>query len=89
VDPPDDPLPPSCEILLDRGPYTLEGELALIDSHGIDVVVTKDSGGDHTRAKLDAARERRLTVIVMRRPPRSGAKMVAGVRAVVAWVTAL
>jgi hypothetical protein len=28
VDPPDDPLPPDCEVLLARGPYTLEVELA-------------------------------------------------------------
>jgi precorrin-6A/cobalt-precorrin-6A reductase len=87
VDPPDDPLPPRREVLLDRGPYTLEGELALIDGHDIDVVVTKDSGGEHTRAKLDAARTRELPVIVMRRPPRPAAKTVTGVDEVVAWVS--
>jgi precorrin-6A/cobalt-precorrin-6A reductase len=87
VDPPDDPLPPDSEVLLDRGPYTLQGELALIDDHGIDVVVTKDSGGDHTRAKLDAARTRGLPVIVMRRPPQSGAKTVTRVDEVVAWAS--
>lgn len=78
VDPPEDPLPPHCEVLLDRGPYTVEGELALIDHHEIDVVVTKDSGGDHTRAKLDAARTRELPVIVVRRPQRSGVETVRG-----------
>jgi precorrin-6A/cobalt-precorrin-6A reductase len=87
VDPPNDPLPPRCEILLDRGPYTLEGELALIDDRDIDVVVTKDSGGDHTRAKLDAARTRELPVIVMRRPPRPAVKTVTAVDEVVAWVS--
>jgi precorrin-6A/cobalt-precorrin-6A reductase len=86
VDPPDDPLPLHCEVLLDRGPYTREGELALIDDHGIDVVVTKDSGGDLTRAKLDAARERGLTVIVVRRPPRRETETVSVVDEVVAWV---
>jgi len=86
VDPPDDALPPRCEVLLDRGPYTLEGELALIDDHGIDVVVTKDSGGDHTRAKLDAARARQLPVVVVRRPPRPEVKTVRAVDDVVAWV---
>ncbi len=88
VDPPDDPLPPRCEILLDRGPYTLEGERTLIDSYEIDVVVTKDSGGRHTRAKLDAARARELPVIVVRRPPRPEVETAAGTDEVVAWVTA-
>jgi precorrin-6A/cobalt-precorrin-6A reductase len=77
VDPPDGPLPPRCEVLLDRGPYTLEGELALIDYHDIDVVVTKDSGGNHTRAKLDAARKRDLPSVIVRRPPRPEVEMVA------------
>jgi len=85
VDPPEAPLPPQREIVLDRGPYAREGELALIDAHGIDLVVTKDSGGDHTRAKLDAARARGLPVIVVRRPPRPDAT-IAEVDEVVAWV---
>jgi precorrin-6A/cobalt-precorrin-6A reductase len=88
VDQPDDPLPPHCEVVLGRGPYTLEGELALIDDHGIDIVITKDSGGDHTRAKLDAARARGLPVIVVRRPPRPEVETAAGADEVVAWVTA-
>jgi precorrin-6A/cobalt-precorrin-6A reductase len=79
VDPPDPPLPPRHEVLLDRGPYTKTNELALIDSNEIDLVVTKDSGGEHTRAKLDAARERRLPVVVVRRPPRPEVPTVATV----------
>jgi len=89
VDPPDDPLPPRCEVLLDRGPYTLEGELGLIDDHGVDVVVTKDSGGDHTRAKLDAARARELPVVVVRRPPRPAVRTVARVAEAATWVSGM
>jgi precorrin-6A/cobalt-precorrin-6A reductase len=71
VDPPEPPLPPRYELLLDRGPYTLEGERALLDAHAIDLIVTKDSGGPHTAAKLDVARARGLPAIVVRRPPRT------------------
>lgn len=85
VDPPEPPLPPRHRLLLDRGPYTLAGELALIDSHRIDLVVTKDSGGEHTAAKLHAARRRELPVIVVRRPPRPDVPSVGTVPEALAW----
>jgi precorrin-6A/cobalt-precorrin-6A reductase len=87
VDPPAERLPRHHELLLDRGPYAVDGELALVDEHRIDLVVTKDSGGTHTAAKLDAARARGLPVIVVRRPPGAGAGVptVATVGAALAW----
>jgi precorrin-6A/cobalt-precorrin-6A reductase len=85
VEQPEPPLPPRHELLLDRGPYTLDGELALIDAHHIELVVTKDSGGIHTQAKLDAARQRRLPVIVVRRPPRPDVASVATVDDALTW----
>jgi precorrin-6A/cobalt-precorrin-6A reductase len=51
-----------------RGPFTVDGERALFDIHRIDVVVSKNSGGSATAAKLDVARERRLPVVMTRRP---------------------
>jgi precorrin-6A/cobalt-precorrin-6A reductase len=86
VELPDPPLPPHHELLLDRGPYELAGELELIDRHGIDVVVTKDSGGAHTSAKLDAARERGLPVIVVRRPPRPDVTTVGSLDEALDWL---
>ncbi|KMO95784.1 cobalt-precorrin-6A reductase [Streptomyces roseus] len=68
VDPPDEPVPPRLEVLLDRGPFTLEGERELIARHRIDVLVTKDSGGSATAPKLTAAREAGIPVLVVRRP---------------------
>jgi precorrin-6A/cobalt-precorrin-6A reductase len=88
VDPPDPPLPPRHELLLDRGPYTLEGELALIDRHAIDLLITKDSGGRHTEAKLDAARARGLPVIVVRRPVRPVAPIMSTLEDAVDWARA-
>ena len=85
VDPPDAVLPPRHEILLDRGPYTVEGELALIYEHSIDLLVTKDSGGSLTEAKLAAARQSRMPVIVVRRPPRPGVATVATVAEAATW----
>jgi len=87
VDPPGPPLPARHEVILDRGPYALASERELLDRHRIDVVVTKDSGGTHTVAKLDAARQRGLPVILVRRPARpSDIDAVATVDAALAWV---
>jgi precorrin-6A/cobalt-precorrin-6A reductase len=52
-----------------RGPFTHEGERALFDEGRIDVVVSKNSGGAATEAKLDVARERGLPVVMLQRPP--------------------
>lgn len=85
VDPPAAPLPRHHELLLDRGPYVVDGELALVDEHRIDLVVTKDSGGSLTAAKLDAARARGLPVIVVRRPSGLDVPTVTTVGAALAW----
>ncbi|MEU8936350.1 cobalt-precorrin-6A reductase [Streptomyces sp. NPDC048409] len=68
VDAPELPHPPRMEVLLDRGPFTLDGERELLRRHRVEVVVTKDSGGTATAPKLQAAREAGLPVIMVRRP---------------------
>ncbi|MGW2959066.1 cobalt-precorrin-6A reductase [Streptomyces sp. NPDC001220] len=77
VEPPEPPVPPHTEVLLARGPFTVADETALLRENLIDVLVTKDSGGAATAAKLTAARELALPVVVVRRPP-----LPAGVKAV-------
>ncbi len=62
-------VPARCTVLEARGPFALDDERRLLDRLGTDVIVTKDSGGDAVTAKLVAARERRIPVLVLRRPP--------------------
>jgi len=68
IEPPDGPLPEQNEVLLARGPFTLESERQLFARYEIDLVVARDSGGPSTEAKLTVARERELPVIMVRRP---------------------
>ncbi|MET7697370.1 cobalt-precorrin-6A reductase [Streptomyces sp. NPDC005485] len=68
VEPPERPLPAHTEVLLARGPFTVDDETALLREHRIDVLVTKDSGGAATAAKLVAARGLGLPVVVVPRP---------------------
>jgi precorrin-6A/cobalt-precorrin-6A reductase len=51
-----------------RGPFDIDGERALFALNGIDVLVTKNSGGAATQAKLEVARERKMPVVMMERP---------------------
>jgi precorrin-6A/cobalt-precorrin-6A reductase len=88
VDPPAAALPRHHELLLDRGPYALDGERRLLADHGIDLLVTKDSGGSLTEAKLAATRECQVPVIVVRRPPRPAAATVTTVAEATAWAAA-
>ncbi|MEU6406743.1 cobalt-precorrin-6A reductase [Streptomyces sp. NPDC046985] len=69
VEPPAPPTPPDMDVVLARGPFTESDETALLRAHRIDVLVTKDSGGAATAAKLTAARRLGLPVVVLRRPP--------------------
>ncbi|MCX5425223.1 cobalt-precorrin-6A reductase [Streptomyces sp. NBC_00078] len=69
VEPPEPPVPPHTEVLLARGPFTVADETTLLREYLIDVLVTKDSGGEATAAKLTAARQLGLPVVVVRRPP--------------------
>jgi precorrin-6A/cobalt-precorrin-6A reductase len=69
VDPPSGPLPAAREVILDRGSCDAAAEAALIREHAIDVLVTKNSGGELTAGKLAAARELRIPVVMVARPP--------------------
>lgn len=57
-----------CEIIAARGPFTLDDEREVFASRNIDVLVSKNSGGAATEAKLHVARELGLPVIILRRP---------------------
>jgi precorrin-6A/cobalt-precorrin-6A reductase len=80
-------LPPDTEVITARGPFTVASELELLRDKAIEVVVTKNSGGEATAAKLEAARALSLPVIMVRRPEVPEARnSVASVEAALAWL---
>ncbi len=89
IDPPEDAVPARHEVLLARGPFTVEDEIALLTDRRIDVLVTKDSGGPLTEAKLTAARTLGLPVVIVDRPQLpEGAVQVETVAAAWEWLRA-
>ncbi|BCY14230.1 precorrin-6A reductase [Actinoplanes sp. L3-i22] len=84
VEPPEPPMPRRLEVLLARGPFTVEDERRLLAEHRIDVLVTKDSGGSD--AKLVAAREMAVPVLMIDRPGRPAAPTVPTAAAAAAWL---
>lgn len=91
VTPPEEhALPRRHELLLSRGPYRLDAERDLLRAKRIDALVTKNSGGDMTRAKLEAAHELGVSVVMVDRPALpDGVHAVPTVDEAVDWVRVL
>jgi precorrin-6A/cobalt-precorrin-6A reductase len=87
IDPPDPsiPLPPG-KLLLDRGPFSLERERELLQEYRIQAIVSKNSGGDATYAKIIAARELGIPVVMVQRPIEPDGDRVADVAGAIEWL---
>jgi len=79
-----------CRVITARGPFSLRDELRLLTEHHIGLIVAKNSGGEATYAKIEAARRMGLPVIMIERPPialDARSPTVASVEDVIAWIT--
>lgn len=86
VDPAEAPLPFAAELIVSRGPFTLDAELDMMRTRGIAWIVARNSGGDGARAKIDAARVLGLPVIMISRPSLPGRLRVESVAEVMQWL---
>jgi precorrin-6A/cobalt-precorrin-6A reductase len=86
IDPPDAGILDGAEIVLARGPFTVDDEIALLRRHDIELVVSKNAGGAATGAKLEAARRLGLRVVMVERPPAPLGPTVATPAEAVAWL---
>ena len=69
-----------------RGPFSLENELSLLQLHGINLLITKNSGGDSTYAKIEAARKLKIPVLMVARPEINSADQCWKVNQVMDWI---
>jgi precorrin-6A/cobalt-precorrin-6A reductase len=87
VDPPDRPLPlPHADVIIDRGPFDVEADTRLMQEHGIQMVVSKNAGGTGAVAKIIAARQLGLPVVMIDRPALPQRREVYDVEAALDWL---
>jgi precorrin-6A/cobalt-precorrin-6A reductase len=79
---------PQATVVTARGPFGVEGDLALMQAHRITHVVARNAGGAGAAAKLAAARALGLPVVMVARPAPPARPCVASAAAVMAWLAA-
>jgi precorrin-6A/cobalt-precorrin-6A reductase len=80
------PMLPRHRLVIDRGPFTVEGDMRLLREHGVELVVCKNAGGSGAVAKLVAARALGLPVVMVDRPALPSRHEVVTVAAVLDWL---
>ena len=87
VDAPDAPLPlPNAKVVVARGPFDAAQDRAMMEAHDISHVVAKNGGGVGARAKLDAARDLGLQVLMAERPTIPGTNVARDIGDVMRWL---
>ena len=87
VEPPDPALlPPTSQCITARGPFREDAERALLEQEGVEVLVTKNSGGAATAPKLAAARALGVPVVMVARPAAPPGGTVADAAGALAWL---
>ena len=79
-------MPRGARLILARGPFREADERRLLEEERIEVLVTKNSGGDATYGKIAAARALGLPVILMRQPARPEAESVETAADALTWI---
>jgi len=86
IDPPQGVRPHNLVLLQQRGPFDRDAELRLLKERKIDVIVSRNSGGNATYPKIEAARALGLPVIMIGRPVKRAGHIVRSAEEAVAWL---
>ncbi|WP_158815611.1 cobalt-precorrin-6A reductase [Methylocapsa sp. S129] len=77
---------PRHRLILARGPFRFADEEALMRAESIEFLVSKNSGGEATYAKIEAARNLGLPVVMVRRPAKPDVERTTRLEEVLAWL---
>ncbi|WP_082652388.1 cobalt-precorrin-6A reductase [Aureimonas sp. AU12] len=86
VDPPAEPLPFTATLILGKPGASVEAEAALLRDHAVTHLVSRNSGGTRSHAKIAAARRLGLPVVMIARPPEPDGPLARGIDEVMAWL---
>lgn len=87
IDPPGDvALPPDIKMLFSRGPFDVHSETTLLTQERVDVLVSKNSGGTATYAKIEAARNLGIPVVMVARPTKLRGHAIENTDAAMIWL---
>jgi precorrin-6A/cobalt-precorrin-6A reductase len=73
-------------VIVARGPFERAGDRAMLTNFRADIVVARNAGGDAALAKIEAARDLALPVVMVRRPLIPARAKVETVPEVLRWL---
>jgi precorrin-6A/cobalt-precorrin-6A reductase len=82
-------LPPHIRFVFERGPFDKAAEAQLLHAGGIELIVSKNSGGAATYAKIEAAREARVSVMLIKRPEKRHGTILHNPEEAAAWLATI
>ena len=80
-----DATPPGF-LVVGRGPFDADDELRLMEEQDIDLLVSRNSGGNATVGKITAARRRGIPVIMLERPAPEPGEQCSDLEEVLQWI---
>lgn len=81
-----DEKPANIEVVLGRPPFTVEAERDLLERLKVDTLVARASGGVSGFAKVEAARDLKLSILLVRRPEPEPGETVDNVEDALKWI---
>ena len=85
--PKDDSILPKAKFVQERGPFFLNNEVSLFRKYSIKILITKNSGGTPTYAKIEASRKLNIPIIMIRRPIFPSSEICFSLDEAIKWIS--